>query len=123
MFGYATDETEECMPLTQTLAHRLNEKIAELRRDGTFWWARPDTKTQITAEYYFEHGSAVPTRVHTVVVSTQHSEKISLEELRSEVIEKVIKCVIPGKFLDSETKYHINPCGDFVIGGPHDDAG
>ncbi|CAL4116471.1 unnamed protein product, partial [Meganyctiphanes norvegica] len=123
MFGYATDETEECMPLTVTLAHRLNEKIAELRRDGTFWWARPDTKTQITAEYYFDNGAAIPTRVHTVVVSTQHSEKISLEELRSDIMEKAIKDVIPAKYLDSQTRYHINPCGAFVIGGPQGDAG
>merc|ERR1712198_186046 len=123
MFGYATDETEECMPLTVVLAHRLNEKIAELRRDGTFWWARPDTKTQITAEYYFDKGAAIPMRVHTVVVSTQHSEKISLEELRSDIMEKAIKDVIPAKFIDSQTQYHINPCGAFVIGGPQGDAG
>lgn len=123
MFGYATDETEECMPLTVTLAHRLNEKIAELRRDGTFWWARPDTKTQITAEYTFENGSAIPIRVHTVVVSAQHSEKISLVDMRRDIMEKAIKSVIPAKFLDENTKYHINPCGEFVIGGPQGDAG
>merc|ERR1712042_135901 len=123
MFGYATDETEECMPLTVTLAHRLNERIAELRRDGTFWWARPDTKTQITAEYYFDKGAAIPTRVHTVVVSTQHSEKVSLEELRKEIMEKAIYTTIPKKYLDADTKFHINPCGNFVIGGPMGDAG
>ncbi|XP_069972628.1 S-adenosylmethionine synthase-like isoform X2 [Penaeus vannamei] len=123
MFGYATDETEECMPLTVVLAHRLNQKIAELRRDGTFWWARPDTKTQITAEYYFDQGAAIPLRVHTVVVSAQHSEKVTLDQLRADIMEKAIKSVIPEQYLDENTKYHINPCGDFIIGGPQGDAG
>lgn len=123
MFGYATDETEECMPLTVVLAHRLNQKIAELRRSGVFWWARPDSKTQVTAEYLFDHGACIPTRVHTVVVSLQHSEKISLEELRAEIMEKVIKEVIPEKYFDSNTVVHINPCGLFIIGGPMGDAG
>ncbi|XP_063600982.1 S-adenosylmethionine synthase-like [Penaeus indicus] len=123
MFGYASDETKECMPLTVVLAHRLNEKIAELRRNGTFWWARPDSKTQITAEYFFDNGSAIPFHVHTVVVSVQHSEKITLDQLRTEVMEKAIKTVIPAELLDEKTKYHINPCGDFVIGGPQGDAG
>ncbi|CAG9857933.1 unnamed protein product [Phyllotreta striolata] len=123
MFGYATDETEECMPLTVVLAHRLNHRIAQLRRSGEFWWARPDSKTQVTAEYSFEHGACVPQRVHTVVVSLQHSEKITLDELRSEIKEKVIKEVIPAKYLDEQTVIHINPCGLFIIGGPQSDAG
>ncbi|XP_017126321.1 S-adenosylmethionine synthase isoform X1 [Drosophila elegans] len=123
MFGYATDETEECMPLTVVLAHKLNEKIAELRRSDVFWWARPDSKTQVTCEYLFNQGSAVPKRVHTIVVSMQHSEKISLETLRSEVMEKVVKVVIPAKYIDANTIVHINPCGLFVIGGPMGDAG
>ncbi|KAH8279565.1 hypothetical protein KR018_001730 [Drosophila ironensis] len=123
MFGYATDETEECMPLTVVLAHQLNEKIAELRRSDVFWWARPDSKTQVTCEYLFNQGSAVPKRVHTIVVSMQHSEKISLETLRSEVMEKVVKVVIPAKYIDANTIVHINPCGLFVIGGPMGDAG
>ncbi|XP_049804358.1 S-adenosylmethionine synthase isoform X2 [Schistocerca nitens] len=123
MFGYATDETEECMPLTVVLAHSLNQKIAELRRNGEFWWARPDSKTQVTCEYYMSHGACVPQRVHTVVVSVQHSEKISLEELRTEVMEKVIKVVIPARYLDERTTFHINPCGLFVVGGPQSDAG
>jgi len=123
MFGYATDETEECMPLTVVLAHALNRKLAELRRNNTLWWARPDTKTQVTCEYKFENGACVPIRVHTIVVSTQHSEKVSLEVLREEVTEKVIKETIPAKYLDENTKLHINPCGDFVIGGPMGDAG
>merc|ERR1712036_15324 len=123
MFGYATDETEECMPLTVVLAHNLNKKLSDLRRDGTLWWARPDTKTQVTIEYAFDNGACIPLRVHTVVVSTQHSEKVTLPALREDVIEKVIKSVIPDKYLDENTKYHINPCGNFVIGGPMGDAG
>ncbi|XP_018572615.1 S-adenosylmethionine synthase isoform X1 [Anoplophora glabripennis] len=123
MFGYATDETDECMPLTVVLAHRLNHKIADLRRSGEFWWARPDSKTQVTAEYTFDHGACIPQRVHTVVVSLQHSEKISLDELREAVKEKVIKEVIPARYLDEQTVIHINPCGLFIIGGPQSDAG
>ena len=97
MFGYATDETPEYMPLTLQLAHQMNRKIAELRRDGTLWWARPDSKTQVTAEYQFENGACVPIRVHTVVVSCQHSEKVTLEALRMDIMEKVIKTTIPNK--------------------------
>jgi len=123
MFGYATDETEECMPLTVVLAHNLNKKLSDLRRDGSLWWARPDTKTQVTCEYKTENGACIPQRVHTVVVSTQHSEKVTLPKLREDVMEKVIKAVIPAKYLDENTKYHINPCGNFVIGGPMGDAG
>merc|ERR1719362_2302685 len=123
MFGYATDETEECMPLTVVLAHAMNRKISDLRRDGTLWWARPDTKTQVTCEYYFENGACIPTRVHTVVVSCQHSEKVTLEALRKDIMEKVINTTIPKKYLDADTKFHINPCGNFVIGGPMGDAG
>lgn len=123
MFGYATDETAECMPLTVVLAHRLNQKIAELRRSGVFWWARPDSKTQVTAEYVLDHGACIPQRVHTIVVSLQHSEKISLDELRAEIFSKVVKDVIPEKYLDTNTVVHINPCGLFIIGGPMGDAG
>jgi len=123
MFGYATDETEEFMPLTVVLAHKLNARLSELRRNGVFWWARPDTKTQVTCEYCLDHGACVPIRVHSVVVSTQHSEKITLEQLREEVMTQVIKHVIPAKYLDDSTVYHINPCGNFIIGGPMGDAG
>jgi len=123
MFGYATDETEECMPLTVVLAHRLNQKIAELRRSGDLSWARPDSKTQVTAEYIFQKGACIPQRVHTIVVSLQHSEKVTLEELRSEIMEKVVKVVIPEKYFDENTIVHINPCGRFIIGGPQGDAG
>uniref|UniRef100_A0A1L8DZK7 S-adenosylmethionine synthase n=2 Tax=Nyssomyia neivai TaxID=330878 RepID=A0A1L8DZK7_9DIPT len=123
MFGYATDETDESMPLTVVLAHRLNQKIAQLRRSGEFWWARPDSKTQVTCEYVFDAGSAIPQRVHTVVVSVQHSEKITLDELRKEIMDKVIKVVIPEKYFDANTTVHINSCGVFNIGGPMGDAG
>jgi len=123
MFGYATDETEQCMPLTVVLAHAMNRKISDLRRDGTLWWARPDTKTQVTCEYYFENGACIPTRVHTVVVSAQHSEKVTLEALRKDIMDKVILTTIPKQYITPETKYHINPCGNFVIGGPMGDAG
>lgn len=123
MFGYATDETEECMPLTVVLAHKLNAKIAELRRSGVLRWARPDSKTQVTCEYCFEHGAAVPLRVHTVVISVQHSEQISLPQLRKEIMELVVREVIPAHYLDDQTIYHINPCGNFIIGGPMGDAG
>merc|ERR1712212_176815 len=111
------------MPLTVVLAHKLNHKIAELRRNGVLWWARPDTKSQVTAEYCFDQGAAIPLRVHTVVISAQHSEKVSLEELKKDILEKVIKTVIPAKYLDDKTVYHINPCGEFIIGGPQGDAG
>lgn len=123
MFGYATNETEECMPLTVVLSHKLNAKLSELRNNGTFWWAGPDTKTQVTCEYYFDRGAAVPVRVHSVVVSTQHLEEKPIDELRKEVMEKVIKVVIPKKYLDDKTVYHINPCGEFIVGGPMGDAG
>ncbi|KFM74223.1 S-adenosylmethionine synthase isoform type-2, partial [Stegodyphus mimosarum] len=123
MFGYATDETEECMPLTVVLAHKLNARLAALRKDGTFPWAGPDSKTQVTCEYYFKHGAAIPVRVHTVVVSTQHMRDVSLDVVRREVMEKVIKHSIPPKYLDDKTIYHINPCGEFVMGGPMGDAG
>ena len=99
MFGYATDETPEYMPLTLQLAHQMNRKIAELRRDGTLWWARPDSKTQVTAEYQLEKGACVPIKVHTVVVSCQHSEKVTLEALRKDIMEKVIKTTIPEKVM------------------------
>ncbi|XP_073985958.1 S-adenosylmethionine Synthetase isoform X3 [Rhodnius prolixus] len=123
MFGYATNETEECMPLTIVLAHKLNERVAELRRCGEFWWARPDTKAQVTCEYRFSAGACVPLRVHTVVVSVQHCDKISLKELREAVTQKVVHEVIPAKYLDDRTTVHINPCGEFVLGGPQCDAG
>ncbi|XP_030627438.1 S-adenosylmethionine synthase [Chanos chanos] len=123
MFGYATDETEECMPLTIVLAHKLNAKMAELRRDGTVPWLRPDSKTQVTVHYKQENGAVIPLRVHTVVISVQHDDDISLEEQRRILKEKVIKAVVPAKYLDENTVYHLQPSGRFVIGGPQGDAG
>jgi S-adenosylmethionine synthetase len=123
MFGYATDETEQLMPLTSMLSHGLNIEMSKLRNDGTLPWLRPDTKTQITCVYKKDGGAVVPLRVHTVVISTQHAESITNAEMEKELMEKVIKVVIPAKYLDAETIYHINPSGRFVIGGPQGDAG
>ncbi|PWA25815.1 hypothetical protein CCH79_00001671 [Gambusia affinis] len=123
MFGYATDETEECMPLTIVLAHKLNAKMAELRRNSTVPWLRPDSKTQVTVHYDQEHGAVVPKRVHTIVISVQHDDGISLEEQKKILKEKVIKAVVPAKYLDDKTVYHLQPSGRFVIGGPQGDAG
>ncbi|KAJ8264538.1 hypothetical protein GJAV_G00150450 [Gymnothorax javanicus] len=123
MFGYATDETEECMPLTIVLAHKLNAKMAELRRNGTIPWLRPDSKTQVTVYYSQENGAVIPRRVHTVVVSVQHDDYITLEEQKQILKEKVIKAVVPAKYLDENTIYHLQPSGRFVIGGPQGDAG
>ncbi|KAK7054643.1 methionine adenosyltransferase sam2 [Paramarasmius palmivorus] len=118
MFGYATDETEELMPLTVVLSHKLNRAMAEARRSGLLPWLRPDTKTQVTIEYEKDGGATIPIRVDTIVISAQHSEDISLADLQKALIEKVIKQVIPAKLLDDRTIYHINPSGRFVIGGP-----
>ncbi|CAL8303108.1 unnamed protein product [Lota lota] len=123
MFGYATDETEECMPLTIVLAHRLNSRMAELRRSGEVPWLRPDSKTQVTVHYDQENGAVIPRRVHTVVVSVQHDDFIELEEQKAVLKEKVIKAVVPAKYLDEKTIYHLQPSGRFVIGGPQGDAG
>jgi len=123
MFGYATDETEECMPLTVVLAHKLNQKIAEGRRSGLLPWARPDTKTQVTVEYVIRDGSCVPLNVHTIVISTQHSPDVTQEQLKKDLVEHVIKPVVPEKYLTEKTIYHLNPSGVFIIGGPQGDAG
>lgn len=123
MFGYATDETPENLPLTILLAHKLNMAMADARRDGSLDWIRPDTKTQVTVEYADDHGRWVPKRVDTVVVSLQHAEEISTEELRSKVKTQIVQKVIPADLLDENTKYHIQPSGRFVIGGPQGDAG
>uniref|UniRef100_A0A1A7XAH0 S-adenosylmethionine synthase n=1 Tax=Iconisemion striatum TaxID=60296 RepID=A0A1A7XAH0_9TELE len=123
MFGYATDETEECMPLTIILAHKLNAKMADLRRNGTLPWLRPDSKTQVTVQYRQDRGAMLPVRVHTIVISVQHDEEICLEEMRDALKEKVIKTVVPSVYLDDDTIYHLQPSGRFVIGGPQGDAG
>jgi S-adenosylmethionine synthetase len=123
MFGYATDETEECMPMTLQLAHALNARLRELRLNGTLGWVRPDSKSQVTIEYKFDRGACIPLRVHTIVISTQHSPDVPLEQLRKELMEHVVKPVIPTKLIDERTVYHLNPCGAFTTGGPMGDAG
>ncbi|CAB03975.1 putative S-adenosylmethionine synthase 1 [Caenorhabditis elegans] len=123
MFGYATDETEETMPLTLILSHKINAELHKLRRNGTLPWVRPDSKSQVTIEYESRHGATIPLRVHTVVVSTQHSPDVTLEKLRETILADVIKKVIPASLLDESTVFHINPCGTFIVGGPMGDAG
>lgn len=107
MFGYATDETEEYMPLTIMLAHKLNAAMAVARRSGALPWLRPDSKTQVTIEYKKDGGATIPLRVDTIVISTQHADSISTEELRKEILNKIIKQVIPAKLLDERTIYHV----------------
>jgi len=127
MFGYATDETESLMPLTYELSRNLAKKLSELRRNGTLAWARPDAKTQVTVEYELDTRDGKhllkPLRVTAILISTQHDEAVTNEQLRADLMEKVIKVVIPAHLLDAETKYWLNPSGRFVIGGPQGDAG
>lgn len=119
MFGYACRETKELMPLPIHLSHRLTERLAQVRKDGTIPYLRPDGKAQISVRYVDDR----PVSVETVVVSTQHHEDVDQAQLHKDVIEKVIKQVIPADLLSTEVKYHINPTGKFVIGGPQGDAG
>jgi S-adenosylmethionine synthetase len=123
MFGYATDETPELMPLTHVLATRLCQRLSEARRTQICPWLRPDAKTQVTVEYENHDGAMVPKRVHTIVISTQHSDDVTNDTIRKELFEKIIKPVIPSQYLDDRTIYHLNPSGRFVIGGPQGDAG
>jgi S-adenosylmethionine synthetase len=123
MFGYATDETPELLPLTVQLAHKLNAAMKEARLDGSLPWLRPDTKTQVTVEYAHDNGAVKPLRVDTVVVSAQHGPEITTETLRKEILAKIVKKVIPANLLDDRTVYHIQPSGLFIIGGPQGDAG
>lgn len=120
MFGYATDENDASMPTPILLAHRLTQRLAEVRKSGKLSWLRPDGKTQVTIEYDGDR----PVRVHTVVVSTQHAPDVSLEQIRREVIERVIVPEMPEDLFDGDNcTFHVNPTGRFVIGGPHGDAG
>ena len=108
MFGYATDETPEYLPLTLLLAHKLNKEMSDSRRNGSLPWLRPDTKTQVTIEYEEDGGAVIPKRVDTVVVSAQHSADITTEKLRKEILEKIVKKVIPAEYLDDRTVYHVS---------------
>lgn len=120
MFGYATDETEEYMPLAVVLAHRLAKRLEIIRKEGNLSYLRPDGKSQVTVEYG-EDG--YPVRVDTIVVSAQHDETVTHEQIEKDIIEEVIKKCIPEKYLDADTKFLINPTGRFVIGGPYSDSG
>jgi S-adenosylmethionine synthetase len=119
MFGFASNETPELMPLPIALAHRISRQLAEVRKNGTLDYLRPDGKTQVTIEYV----DGKPKRVDAIVVSTQHAEEVALEQIQADIREHVIKTVVPAEWLDEETKYFINPTGRFVIGGPQGDAG
>ena len=119
MFGYACNETPELMPMPISMAHKLALKLTEVRKDGTLRYLRPDGKTQVTVEYDGDK----PVRIETIVVSSQHAPEISLEQIKKDIVEYVIKPIVPKELLDDNTKYYINPTGRFVIGGPQGDSG
>lgn len=119
MFGFATNETEEYMPLPISMAHKLSRRLSEVRKNGTLEYLRPDGKTQVTVEYEDNK----PVRIDTIVISTQHGPEITREQIEKDLMENVIKPVVPSELLDANTKYFINPTGRFVIGGPQGDSG
>jgi S-adenosylmethionine synthetase len=119
MFGFATNETEDFMPLPVYMAHKLSRRLTEVRKNGTLSYLRPDGKTQVTVEYE----DNVPKRIDTIVISTQHDEKVTLEQIQEDLKKFVIEAVVPAELLDSETRYFINPTGRFVVGGPQGDSG
>ncbi len=120
MFGYASNENAELMPTPISLAHKLTLRLTEVRKNGTLPYLRPDGKSQVTVEYDENHK---PFRIDAVVISTQHAETVSTEELRADILKHVIQAALPANMLDADTKYHINPTGRFVIGGPMGDTG
>jgi S-adenosylmethionine synthetase len=120
MFGYACNDTPELMPAPISLAHKLTQKLSEVRKSGLLPYLRPDGKSQVTVEY---DANNKPVRVDAVVISSQHSETVTNDELRADILKHVIQAVIPANMLDADTKYHINPTGRFVIGGPMGDTG
>ncbi len=120
MFGYASNETEELMPAPISLAHKLTRRLTEVRKSGQLSYLRPDGKSQVTVEY---DANNKPVRVDAVVISSQHAETVSTEQLRADILKHVIQATIPASLLDADTKYHINPTGRFVIGGPMGDTG
>jgi S-adenosylmethionine synthetase len=123
MFGYATDETPEMMPLTHVLATQLGARLTEVRKKGILKWVRPDGKTQVVVEYRKDGGAMIPVRVHTIVISTQHNEDVTQAQIEADLKKEVISVVVPAKYIDENTIYHLNPSGRFVIGGPHGDGG
>jgi len=123
MFGYASDETDECMPMTHLFATKLGARLTEVRKQGILPWVRPDGKIQVTMEIQEVDGRIIPQWVHTVLISTQHEDGVSQEQIAADLKKHVIEPIIPAKYIRPETKFVLNPSGRFVIGGPHGDAG